>query len=385
MKVIYYIETNLICLALIFIGFSHIRSKDNLFSPSKNILSALAVATSVLCLSDMAAIMVRGEMFTGARIIVELSNMIYLESVICISLIWCIYVMHKTDTRLSRKGKILFWMPFTVMTLVLLTNPFTHFIFSVDANNLYSRAYGVFVHWILSWSYCIYATFISVIKYKKATTTAERDELRPLNIFIIAPFIGGTIQMTVYGVTSIQVGVTLSIIMIIIKLQDNMILTDELTGLNNRKAFSYYIENLVSNSKNEEIFILMIDINNFKAINDKLGHHIGDFALKDVADVLRKICNKYTYQMFLCRYGGDEFVFAGKNVTDQQLNLMCEDIRCQMTGMAAELNRPYELEISTGIAKGTCENMMDFQHYLRVADEAMYEDKKIQKAEKTLN
>lgn len=146
MKEIYYIETNLMCMALMFIGFNRLKSKDNLISASKNMLRSLAAATAVLCLSDVTAALVRGKMFAGAKIIIEISNMVYLESIICISLVWCTYVMYRTNIKLSKRNEVLLCMPFVIMTVLLLSNPFTDFVFSVNADNLYSRAHGVIVH-----------------------------------------------------------------------------------------------------------------------------------------------------------------------------------------------------------------------------------------------
>ena len=84
-------------------------------------------------------------------------------------------------------------------------------------------------------------------------------------------------------------------------------LIDGLTGIYNRKAFDRYIHNLVArNSVSRSPFsVLLVDIDNFKQINDNFGHQVGDRVLAALADK----CGKYIRQQdFLARYGGEEFV-----------------------------------------------------------------------------
>jgi len=92
-----------------------------------------------------------------------------------------------------------------------------------------------------------------------------------------------------------------------VDLEHKLALTDHLTGLPNRRAYEEQLRAELSRLERHQIpfAVLVVDIDHFKQINDKMGHLIGDRALKLVAKVLRKVLRASD---FLARYGGEEFV-----------------------------------------------------------------------------
>ncbi len=96
--------------------------------------------------------------------------------------------------------------------------------------------------------------------------------------------------------------------------------TDYLTELPNRAAFTEMLDNIMLTLRSEEtIAILDIDIDNFKNINDTLGHSYGDELLIDVTYRLKQVMDENDY---LARIGGDEFIVLTQNLTD---NLIFEE------------------------------------------------------------
>ncbi len=90
--------------------------------------------------------------------------------------------------------------------------------------------------------------------------------------------------------------------------------TDYLTELPNRTAFTEMLDNIMITLRNEEIIAIMdIDIDNFKNINDTLGHSYGDELLIDVTYRLKQAMDENDY---LARIGGDEFIVLTQNITD---------------------------------------------------------------------
>lgn len=79
---------------------------------------------------------------------------------------------------------------------------------------------------------------------------------------------------------------------------------DTLTGLLNREALFFYGEELIKNNKKFEI--LFLDLNNFKTVNDKFGHQVGDKYLKGFSDDLSNLCTNFNSNAY--RISGDEFV-----------------------------------------------------------------------------
>ncbi|WP_211753618.1 PAS domain S-box protein [Oceanobacillus limi] len=91
---------------------------------------------------------------------------------------------------------------------------------------------------------------------------------------------------------------------------------DPLTGLMNRRAFNEAIEEAIKDAKQKDqlIAVLYMDMDNFKDINDTLGHDVGDKLLKQFANRLKQ---NVRGEDVLCRVGGDEFLVLLKNITDR--------------------------------------------------------------------
>ncbi len=96
---------------------------------------------------------------------------------------------------------------------------------------------------------------------------------------------------------------------------------DPLTGLITRNVFSGYVEELIK--KNQEFALCIIDLDNFKMVNDNYGHHIGDLVLIDISETLRKYMGD---DGIVARYGGDEFIFTyQKEVSYDAIHKFFED------------------------------------------------------------
>ncbi len=158
---------------------------------------------------------------------------------------------------------------------------------------------------------------------------------------------------------------------------------DGLTELGNRTAFDECLEQVELDRQREhiEIGIAMFDVNNLKAINDMIGHQMGDQLIKSAADILR---NSYGKEGQCFRVGGDEFVAI---ITGTQVMERCEECRKQCEAMIAEANNSKELPFYIRIASGYnvyIPGQVEHQtlkEIYRMADARMYENKKRMKRE----
>lgn len=146
---------------------------------------------------------------------------------------------------------------------------------------------------------------------------------------------------------------------------------DELTGLNNRKQFKNIIEkelekHIVSESRGA---LIIIDIDNFKFINDSYGHKCGDILLEKFSEDLKKIFND---DQLLCRFGGDEFLIFISSIS--YLN----EINTTVRKIMDILKNPYDINghkiySSTSIGVSVFpDDGEDFEVLLKNADAAMY-------------
>lgn len=378
MNIIYYVEINLVCIIILLLFRRQMHYKSERFSTAEMILNQLIWVTVLFCIADMVTGVFHGQTLLGTRTILEISNMVYLESLTVISYLWMRYVMVKMKgiSNYRYKMNLIRTLPLIAFTMVAITNPLTQVLYRIDANNFYVRNPGIFIHWIFTWIYLIIATVETGLMIAKEKNKQKRKEYVPLLHFIIMPIIACVIQMMFYGVSSAQVGVTISIVMVCLNQQNNLVLTDSLTGLNNRRGLEKYVEDLLSHHEKVNLTLLMIDLNNFKHVNDTYGHLMGDNALQTAAQAIKNACAMMPTKLFQCRYGGDEFVILGHELSPEDIVKMETLIRKELSQVDKKSSYPYMLAASIGVANGPCSEFSDMEHLFQIADEAMYDDKK---------
>lgn len=148
---------------------------------------------------------------------------------------------------------------------------------------------------------------------------------------------------------------------------------DSLTGLSNRYSINKYMRNLTN--KNQEFALLFIDLDNFKGINDTLGHDIGDDLLIIVSNELTEFV-KADENLTVGRLGGDEFIIIrkGKNNIDEINALACE-ILIRINKLYDINSYIYEVKASMGISYFP-QHATDDRKVLQYSDIAMYCSKK---------
>ncbi len=155
----------------------------------------------------------------------------------------------------------------------------------------------------------------------------------------------------------------------------NLATYDPLTKLYNRRAIVQFAEKEVERSKryHHSFSIILIDIDDFKAINDTYGHTIGDIVLKKIADILKEEVRDVDK---IGRYGGEEFIIVLPETNIQNAVKLAERIKRKISEYHFEINNyALTLTISAGVA-GFPEHGETFERILQASDLALYEAKK---------
>ena len=108
-------------------------------------------------------------------------------------------------------------------------------------------------------------------------------------------------------------------------------LTDALTGLPNRYALMRELE-AYQGKVPVNMLVMMLDVDNFKRLNDSLGHKMGDIALKGIADKLFLLSKEE--QGFLARYGGEEFIMFMEDLSSTRIDSITKRILSEISGMS---------------------------------------------------
>lgn len=149
----------------------------------------------------------------------------------------------------------------------------------------------------------------------------------------------------------------------------NLIYIDPLTEVNNRSYLNLIKPRL--KSINGPVAILMIDIDNFKEINDTFGHMVGDRVLKKLAKTLRKNV-KITDEVI--RYGGEEFLVIAYRCDLEESKKLGERLRKKIENLKFKDFSKLKITVSIGIS--IYEPKKELLETIKEADEAMYQAKK---------
>src|SRR5690348_1232609 len=162
-----------------------------------------------------------------------------------------------------------------------------------------------------------------------------------------------------------------------VQLSLEMAITDQLTGLHNRRYMSRHLDNLVENAahNNKPIAFVIMDIDFFKAVNDTHGHDIGDEVLKEFAS---RIAANVRGIDLACRYGGEEFVVVMPDTDVEFAATVAERLRRSVETTPFAISRaPNKLNVTISIGIAGSEGQDDdAEQLLHRADQALYRAKR---------
>lgn len=159
-----------------------------------------------------------------------------------------------------------------------------------------------------------------------------------------------------------------------------LVLTDDLTGLRNRRGFALLAEQELKLAKNKRMGIVLwclyADLDGLKTINDTLGHDAGSQAIVHTAAILKAT---FRDSDIVARLGGDEFsILAATNTLDGG-HLLIERLQSNVAAFNVRENLPYKLSLSFGIVMIDAHEMLTLDEIVKSADAKMYLDKQARK------
>jgi len=305
--------------------------------------------------------------FTLCRV----ANFILFATNPLMSLYWFMYVCEQIDVepRLRRINMAVQGGLVGLNALMVMVTQFSGLIYYFDAHFVYHRGPLFFVT-----SGCMLLMMVmteaTLLHYRHKF---EQRHIWALIIFPLFPTAAIVTQMMVYGV-ALGLNCTVYSLMVLFHyMQNRSIDIDYLTGLYNRRKLDICMQQKIEAAGEGKPFgAILLDVDNFKSINDTLGHNIGDAALISVAGLLKGCLRADT---FVARYGGDEFCI----IIDIDDEATLHKIMDRIDTMSGEFNRraggPYKLSFSMGGAiyqPGCLISMSAFQKRI---DSLMYQAK----------
>ncbi len=281
------------------------------------------------------------------------------------------YYLYKSRERLRKR---FYYFPvFSIIFVLLVVDPLTHWVFSISDDNYYQR--GPLIPLIVFFNIIILAvTIIVALKRKK---DVGRSVFLSLVMFSVIPLLGNLMQFLIPGTILVWPTVAIAVVYIFIFMETQKDRKDYLTGLFNKQQIDDLIQRRLSHPDKEHGFtILMIDLDDFKGINDNFGHKEGDRALVKAAEILFHSVRSIDK---VARFGGDEFLILLEEDHKDEIEKVIVRIESNLRKYNQAGHVPYELKLSCGyklVHPGNDNNLYDLIHE---ADLEMYRVKKTKK------
>lgn len=329
------------------------------------VLAALLVADSVGRMFDG----YQGTAYYWTNLIANIVLYVLVPLAPSMWVLYCSYQVYQDEKRLKKLIPIIVAILLVngAFTLVSLQNGWY---FSIDSANVYHRGPLFVVHMLLSFAIAVYPTVILLANRQYL----DDKRFYSLLLFPVPTLIGGILQSLFYGTSLIWCCMTVSVMLIYLNIQAERIGTDYLTGVYNRRQLDAHVKERIQSTTPKKTFsAILIDLDNFKQINDTHGHNAGDKALNDTVDLLRSTFRRGD---FISRYGGDEFLII-LDLQDQEiLQEAVQRLRDTFVHFNTSHDRPYMLAFTAGYAVYDMASGMDPEQFVKHIDKLMYEKKR---------
>ncbi len=363
------IELNLY--AILVLAFLLFDVKDSVMKKTKTskIYNAVVVLLIIIQGIEILSWLVDGKMGTIYHYgNVVINSLFYAITLIPISL-WLMYFDENIiqESEKKKKRRIIYLCLNMVVVILVIINLFNGFIFSVTPENHYVRHVGSWVIMILN---CVtyWAYIISLQKYIRVIHARLYKVIFALGIF---PSIGAIIQMHCYGLTLIWPMMAIVTLAAYILIEREELKRDDLTGLYMRASLETRISCKIR--QQQPFSMILIDLDDFKKINDKYGHVEGDKALRMISNVLSKSIKQSDS---IYRIGGDEFILLIETDKRDTAKVVMDRICKNLRKMNDSNANPYSIEMSIGVAHYENGESDTYESLLAKADEQMYQNKR---------
>ena len=376
MYAISYIEINTCCLIILALILKrHIRGLDKRMEA--NTFSGLIISTMIYVLLDMICGLQQNQAFHLSRAVSGAVNVAFFWS--SFSLTHLAFAFAECELERDwvhdKRKRIISQIPAILLAIMTLGTLKYKYFFYIDEAGLYQKGLWYPVIIVLVYVYVIMIGVRVIWMYPQKRYYALRGQMKMVSSFVVIPLTAGIIQVFYPGISIVCFGITISMMQVFSQFLENKITTDSLTQINNRTKAIQYLENRMENRgkiKEKSLYFIMMDLNDFKKINDTYGHVEGDKALMTMAEVLKNTMTKYPG--ILARYGGDEFCIAGE-FSEEEKDQLCAELVQNLEEENKISDKPYDIKMAVGCAKLTDDITM-LLDLINKADKDLYEHKK---------
>ncbi len=329
----------------------------------------MAVITLAGAALETIAFLIDGKDFKTGIFLNYFTNSLCFLGTVCVGFLWCIYVelhIYKNYKRAFKRANYLV-IPWLIEVIMIIINLFgTNILFGVTDQNVYYRGSLVLVSYITLMIYFLYSIFVVIHSGKQGINLT----FFPIMYFVGPCIVGVLIQLFCYGITAAWLTVAIALTFVQMQNYSENMLIDDLSGLYNRK----YLDRVLKKyniSKNRSLYGIMMDVNDFKRINDNFGHSTGDRAITVMGNILTKTLPEESLAL---RFAGDEFIALLIDASEEDAKNTVDSIHKALVRFNESGAERFSLSVSAGYTSYGKED--DVETFLRHMDEEMYKAKR---------
>lgn len=303
--------------------------------------------------------------------IYSIANMILFLTNPLIMAVWLLYVCEQLpmERKAKRTSEIIAFALCTINAAVSVVTPFCGLIYYFDSDKIYHRGPLYLITAFSMMTMALY-TELLLIRYRKQI---ESRHFYAFILFLLLPVAASIIQIFLYGYAIALNATVLAELIVFVHIQNRNLDRDYLTGLYNRRKLDNYLRKRIRMAdKSHSFAAILLDINNFKYINDQLGHLEGDDALINAANILKSVTRSGT---MIARYGGDEFCIALDIEDRSSFDALLKRIKENTTAYKQIDDKILKLSFSMGGDIYDPASNMSLSEFQAHIDKLMYEDK----------
>lgn len=339
-----------------------IRTEDKIYDN----MAVITLAGSAL---ETIAFLVDGQEFSTGIFLNYFTNSLCFLGTVSVGFLWCIYVelhIYKNFKRTFRRAKYLV-VPWIIEVVMILVNIFgTNVLFHITEYNVYHRGTCVLVGYVSLMIYFFYSIFVVFHSEKQGINVT----FFPVMYFVGPCIAGVLIQFFRYGITAAWLSVALALTFVQMQNYSENLLVDDLSGLYNRRYMNRVLKKYNVN-RGKSLYGIMMDVNDFKKINDNFGHSTGDHAISVMGDILTRALPEGGLAM---RFAGDEFIILLIDAEEEDAKQMVKNIYGTLASFNEGGTEQFELSVAAGYTQYTKEDTTE--SFLKHMDESMYEMKR---------
>ncbi len=370
----FYIEAHIACILLIgLIGIKIAKDVNKQFS--QMILGNIVVVLIAYYCAEIFWALVDVGYLGESKSFLYLSNLFtYLLLSVCAYLWYILSEAIQNDKSVENDiTRLILSIPVWISGILCVSAYRTGLVYYIDENGklVGGKLYLILV--IVPFSYMIAASVKAFYRAFNKDKYADRNIYFMIGMFPLTPIVMGALQAKYWRIPMVCYGTVVAVYYVYITMLDNLISLDPLTQINNRhQMFKYLAQKMRNEDPGMSLFVLMVDIDDFRNINETYGRLEGDRALVRVANSIKSACQGPRNRFFVSRYGGDEFVVIAQMAYKAEAVWLSDQIKNNIKRMTQDLGLSYNITVSVGIAQYDYAAPISLKAFISRADLDLY-------------